>query len=89
MSGGAWMFVWLMFILKIPIIALFVLVYWATRPPIEEDELGPSGGQGGTPDHPRPSAPRPARRGPHSDRPRSPRRIRIRAFSRERPPARH
>jgi hypothetical protein len=89
MSGGAWMFVWLMFILKIPIIALFALVYWATRPPVEAGEHGTSDGEGGGPDHPRPRPPRPSRRGPHSDDPRAPRRIRIRAYSRQRPPARH
>lgn len=89
MSGGAWMFVWLMFILKIPIIALFALVYWATRPPVEAGEHGISDGGSEGPDHPRPQSPRPSRRGPHSDRPRAPRRIRIRAYGTQRPPARH
>jgi hypothetical protein len=89
MSGGAWMFVWLMFILKIPIIMLFALVYWATRPPVEAGEQEPPEGGDGGPDHPRPRSPGPSRRGPHTDRPAAPQRVRIRVSSREQPPARH
>ena len=89
MSGGAWMFVWLMFILKIPIFALLALVWWASRPPAPAEDHGTSGGGGSGPDHPRPRAPRPSRRGPHKDRPSAPPRVRTPAYARQRPPARH
>jgi hypothetical protein len=69
----AWTFIWLMFILKIPIVGLFLIVRWAVRQgpePISEED----GGIGFEPrprhpHHPRsrwggrgPTAPR---RGPH------------------------
>ncbi len=68
-----WTFVWLMFALKIPIVALLLLVRWAIRQTPEET----SGGQGGIgpvpgpvhPYHPRSRLPRPPRRGPHGDVP--------------------
>src|SRR3954452_19600065 len=55
MSGGGWMFLWLMVALKVPICALLYLVWWATRPPEpadagSEDWKKPRVG----PDHPRP-----------------------------------
>src|ERR1700759_932273 len=63
-SGGGWMFVWMMVALKVPICALLYLVWWATRAPEEadsgaEDWKSPRVG----PDHPRPRKPRPPRRG--------------------------
>jgi hypothetical protein len=68
----AWTFVWLMFALKIPIVALFLIVRWAIRQTPEEA----TGGDGGIgpiigplhPHHPRSRLPRlPRRRGPHGE----------------------
>jgi hypothetical protein len=78
MSGGAWMFIWMMLVLKIPIVALLYIVWWAARqePEPSHDDRG-----GGNDRHPhRPSnrpRPTPPRRGPHAGPPpRSPRRMR-------------
>jgi hypothetical protein len=65
-----WGFIWLMFILKIPIIALLLIVWWAVRSePEEKSEDRGSGGDGGIkhPRHPRKPFPRRPRRGPHGD----------------------
>jgi hypothetical protein len=78
----AWTFIWLMFMLKIPILGLFLIVRWAVRqgpePASEED-----GGIGFEPrprhpHRPRTRLPRPPRRGPHhgTGAPASPARIR-------------
>jgi len=84
----AWTFVWLFLILKIPIVALFLLVRWAVREP---SEITPNddGGIGPRsrplhPHHPRSIGPRrpgrgpiTPRRGPHGDpSPASPARVR-------------
>ena len=69
----AWTFIWLMFILKIPIVGLFLIVRWAVR---QGPEVAPAEGDGGIghsprprhpshPRHPRPGLPRSPRRGPH------------------------
>jgi hypothetical protein len=66
-----WTFVWLMLILKIPIVALFLIVRWAVRQtPEEATGAGQDGGIGprprpGHPHHPRPRLPHTPRRGPH------------------------
>lgn len=73
-----WAFVWMMVVLKLPIVALLYIVWWAMRQePLPEDEPADSGtGGGGTP-HPRGPRPRPPRRGEHGQPPpRSPRRVR-------------
>jgi hypothetical protein len=76
-----WTFIWLMFLLKIPIVALFLLVRWAVRE-APEPATGEDGGIGPRarplhPHHPRPRRPRPPRRGPHGEPPApSPRRVR-------------
>jgi hypothetical protein len=77
-----WGFVWMMLVLKIPIIALLYLVYWAIRQSDAEIEQ-PSDGGGGSDRHPhrggphRPRRPRPPRRGPHAEPPpRAPSRVR-------------
>jgi hypothetical protein len=69
----AWTFIWLMFILKIPIVGLFLIVRWAVR---QGPEVAPGedGGIGHTPrphhpHHPRHPRPRLPRRGPHHDAP--------------------
>lgn len=63
MSGTAWMFVWLMLGLKIPIAALLWLVWWASHKDVEP-ETG-SGGERRPHPHPHPPLPRLPRRGPH------------------------
>jgi hypothetical protein len=64
----AWTFLWLMLFLKIPIVALFLIVRWAVKDPpqsaAEDGGIGPRP----SPDHPhrdRSRRPRPPRRGPH------------------------
>jgi hypothetical protein len=77
----AWTFIWLMFILKIPIVGLYLIVRWAVRQTPEA--AGEDGGIGPRPDpshphhpshplHPRPRLPRSPRRGPHGDAPFAP-----------------
>ena len=74
----AWGFVWMMVVLKIPIVMLLWLVYWAVKQTDAEMEH-PSDG-GGNDRHPhrgRPRGPRPPRRGPHNEpAPRAPSRVR-------------
>jgi hypothetical protein len=64
-----WGFIWLMFVLKIPIVALLLIVWWAIRSePEQTDAPGPD--DGGTKTrrrHPRRPFPRRPRRGPHGD----------------------
>lgn len=63
-----WAFVYLMLVLKIPIVALLGIVWWAVR--ATPDKAGErDGGDGGTrrPPHPRRPFPRRPRRGPHGD----------------------
>ncbi|HMD56232.1 MAG TPA: hypothetical protein VKG82_02040 [Solirubrobacteraceae bacterium] len=81
---SVWVFVWLMVILKIPIVALFLIVRWAVR---QTPETGP-GHDGGVgprlrpphPYHPRSRLPRPPRRGPHGE-PALPAPARVRSFA--------
>jgi hypothetical protein len=88
----AWTFVWLMLLLKIPLVALFLIVRWAVRP-VPEPAAGEDGGIGPRtrpkhPHHPRTRRPRPSRRGPHGEQPApSPPRVR-KAVSRTRLPQR-
>jgi hypothetical protein len=79
-----WTFIWLLVILKIPIVALFLIVRWAIRQTPETAD----GGDGGTgprshphhPRHPRAPMPRTPRRGPHGQvGPPSPTRVRASA----------
>jgi hypothetical protein len=69
----AWTFIWLMVFLKIPIVALFLIVRWAVRQ-TPEPTSGEDGGIGPRPGpldphHPRARLPRTPRRGPHGDAP--------------------
>jgi hypothetical protein len=74
-----WGFVWMMVVLKIPIVALLWLVYWAVKQTDAEMEH-PADGGGGNDRHPHrggPRRPRPPRRGPHAEpAPRPPSRVR-------------
>jgi hypothetical protein len=66
-----WGFIWIMLILKIPLVALLWLVWWSIRAtPDPESAADDDGGDGGlrrphtsNPRHPR----GPRRRGPHGD----------------------
>ncbi|MHB8240775.1 MAG: hypothetical protein ACYDHN_02180 [Solirubrobacteraceae bacterium] len=66
-----WTFIWLMFLLKIPIVGLFLIVRWAVRqtPEIAGEQDGGIGPRPGPrhPHHPRARLPRSPRRGPHGD----------------------
>jgi hypothetical protein len=74
-----WTFVWLMVFLKIPIVALFLIVRWAVNQ-TPETESGADGGIGPRPSPHHPHHPRtrlPRKRGPHGDpAPSSPTRVR-------------
>jgi hypothetical protein len=89
-----WTFIWLLVILKIPIIALFLIVRWAVRQ-TPEAASGQDGGVGPRlgPRHPhRPRSPRPRRprRGPHGDPAfRAPARVRTATIARPVPVGRH
>jgi hypothetical protein len=81
-----WGFIWLMVVLKIPIIALLLLVWWAWKQEPDYENEGDDGGSKtpAKPRHPRPA--RPNRRGPHGDPAPlpSPARVRTTAVGRER-----
>jgi hypothetical protein len=68
-----WTFLYLMVFLKLPIIALLLLVWWAIRqdPAADTDDGGDSDDGGTkTPRHPRPPLrPLPRNRGPHHGSP--------------------
>jgi hypothetical protein len=80
-----WVFIWLMVFLKIPIVALFLIVRWAVRQTPEDATPGQEGGIGPRPNphhphHPRSRLPRTPRRGPHREpAPAAP--ARVRAFA--------
>jgi hypothetical protein len=72
-----WTFIYMMFVLKLPIIALLLIVWWAIRssPDADETDGEGDGGDGGTrmrAVHPRRPFPRRPRRGPHGDPPSAP-----------------
>ena len=78
----AWTFIWLMVILKIPIVGLFLIVRWAVRqgPEAAAEEDGGIGFQPRPrhPSHPRSRLPRSPRRGPHRGAPAPPAPPRVR-----------
>jgi hypothetical protein len=79
-SKVAWYFyVWMMVILKIPIVALLYLVWWASKSPEPVDPEPALIPNDREPDHPRfPRRPCTPRRGPHADpMPASPPRVRV------------
>jgi hypothetical protein len=71
---GFWAVFWLAVILKIPIVALLTIVWWAVRnPPVPELER--EDGDGGSrhgPHRPHTQPPQLPRRGPHADPPPAP-----------------
>jgi len=65
-------FIFLMFVLKAPILMLLYLVWWAIKaePVPDEPRIDDDGGSKHPHDrHPRSRRPRPPRRGPHGDPP--------------------
>lgn len=87
-----WGFVWMMVVLKIPVVMLLCLVWWAVRQVDAEMEEPADGGGGGSDrslHRGGPRRPRPPRRGPHAEPPpRSPSRVRARGRTLARPLAR-
>jgi hypothetical protein len=61
-----WAFIWMMFILKIPIAGLFWIV-WRAIKSVPETAEGEAPGGGGSDRHPRRHPPRPPRRGDHGE----------------------
>jgi hypothetical protein len=65
---GFWAVFWLAVILKIPIVALLTLVWWAVRQtPLPEADQEDGGGGSRRNPHPRTQPPHLPRRGPHGD----------------------
>lgn len=64
-----WTFVYLMVALKIPILGLFWIVWWAVKadPGADADDADSSEGGGGSKRPREPFGPRPRSRGPHGD----------------------
>jgi cell division protein FtsN len=80
MSGSAWGIVWLAIALKIPIVALLYIVWWAIKdPPVPEPQDDGGGSHDRDPrPHPRGRPPHPPRRGPHgAPEPSAPARVRV------------
>ncbi len=77
-----WAFIWLMVVLKIPVVAAIWLVWWAMKaePELTDDDGGIDVPE--TPPPHRPRHPRRPRRGPHGDpEAPSPPRVRTKASS--------
>lgn len=63
-------FIFLVLVLKIPVVLLLGIVWWAVHatPETATGESGDGGSKRPLSPHPRGPLPRPARRGPHGDR---------------------
>jgi hypothetical protein len=81
-----WTFVYLMVFLKLPILALLYLVWWAIHQGPEQESGEDGGDDGGSriPRHPRPPLRPLPRRGPHRGSPAPASPARVRAVSRRR-----
>ena len=74
-------FVWMFFVLKIPVVAALLLIWYAVKAPAPAEGDPDSRGGGGS-HHPRLRPPRGPRRGPHAElAPPSPPRVRTAAHS--------
>jgi hypothetical protein len=66
---NTWVFIFMMVVLKLPILALFGIVWWAVRQ--KPEEADDASGNGGSPKpsspHPRSPLPHSPRRGPHRE----------------------
>ena len=62
-----WAIIWMAVVLKIPIVALLWLCWWAVRAEPEPAAGAPGGGDGGSGHSPRPHRPRSPRRGDHAE----------------------
>ena len=63
--------------LKVPLLMLFWLIYWAVKQQPDLEDAGNDGGQRRSRPHPPPRLPRAPRRGPHGDElPQPPARVR-------------
>jgi hypothetical protein len=83
-----WGFIWIMVILKVPLIGLLLLVWYAVRSQPEYDDE-PSGGDGGSRrPHEPPRRPHRRPRGPHGDDAVHPPPPRVRTVARARQPER-
>jgi hypothetical protein len=72
------MLFYMLVILKIPVIAAFILIWYAIKEPEPADEEPRERLHRGGDDRPRPHRPRPPRRGPHAEpQPKSPKRTRV------------
>jgi len=71
-------FIWMFIVLKLPIAAALILIWWAVREPEPDTSDEDSGGPGNDRERPHgPRRPRPPRRGPHATPPPpAPRRVR-------------
>jgi hypothetical protein len=73
-----WGFIWMAVVLKIPIVALLWICWWAIRAEPEPAADESAGGDGGSGHSPRPRKPRPPRRGDHAQaHPQPPSRVRL------------
>ncbi len=68
---NGWIFFYLMVVLKLPIVALFAIIWWAVREPPQPAEAADGNGDSAKPrfPHPRGPLPRLPRRGPHQQEP--------------------
>lgn len=78
-----WAIIWMAVVLKIPIVALLWLCWWAIRAEPEQAAGDSAGGDGGSGHSPPPPRPRTPRRGEHAEAaPQPPPRIRVRVRAR-------
>jgi hypothetical protein len=74
----SWGLFWMIVVLKIPVVALLWLCWWAIRAEPEPAAGDSTGGDGGGGHSPRPRTPRPPRRGDHAvPAPQAPPRVRV------------
>jgi hypothetical protein len=64
---NAWGFIWIMVVLKVPLLTLCWLVWWAVRQEPELEDEPQDGGGGSRRPHQPPHRPRRRPRGPHGD----------------------